>query len=757
MANPSDVKETSSISGQKIDIRVYVEGHLIPCHGLSLSFYDGQPSQGTIMTTPSDSAKKIPKFSSVAIFYYDNNFKEWCLLWEGLYIGWQFSKTALSRGIALSVMDWNILLKRATFLQVGNGQDLLNTSSKIYAQGNTTAVLFGTDNGKAAPGLDEVLSESNKANNELQQIKSISKAAGIFLFAPRNFMDFNFIAKNIISQEGMGVKDFCDIARKTIEAVLWLNPLVFHRYINSRMRNKYVSMPDTNFIELMTAETIQQMLGNTSVMRQDNTAYDAISTFLMEAMYYMAPVSAPPFNRVEEADTVFTIPGTEITTISRNTGVDYKINSYIYHPQIFFNVPPTCNILFPEHIKTINYSSNALEAPTRLLMEVNPLIFGDSGIKAGYYFSDMGEYVNSEKMLQDMKGLPLNMFMSAYSPDDYERYPQAAYMQLSNSMYLATVLKTKETEQDKKLQQNMCRLAQYMYLKKKYERRPLDIVGCFNPYFCVAFPGVVLDNSTSFMAKPLSVTHSISAGGDATTSYMFEFAVELDKDDLLPETKTLKHTKFPLLPKWAPESYMPDKIDETYSKILGANYHKNKHSALSGIGTTRAFPGADTAKELVSPGVVDKDSGTTETKVNISKLVDCIFSLNREKPSGQYDTAEDKLLFAKRYTARPVTTFDQYCQFYSMEAKAQDGRLPEKLPSNNGMFNHIVNIQSKKTGNMLFVDTNLAKTVNNVDDLINKQTSTDPTNTTVDAITDNFRYKIMDAIQEDLKRTAFRG
>jgi hypothetical protein len=361
-----------------------------------------------------------------------------------------------------------------------------------------------------------------------------------------------------------------------------------------------------------------------------------------------------------------------------------------------------------------------------------------------------------------MKGLPQNQYIAEFSPEEYEQYVKPAFVDLQNNTYYNAISKTygvakNDTEQQSRIKTIMGALAQYMFLEEKYGRKPLTISGPFNPYFIAGLPSVVFDETCSFMAKPLSITHNINSAGDATTSYMMNFAVDFDSDDLQSETDTIKHTKFPLLPSWVPDAYQPGNIDDTYATLLGRN--GAKHAALGGFGGKDSTLQYGDVVEGFSGALAD-DSGMIPQRANIAKLANSIFSIDRSKPSGIYDKANDQIAFARNYVTRPVTTYAQYMGFYGMT-----GTEPgERMSGDAALFKHIVKIQApQKSGDIVFYD---ASTLNNKDkvskmttsDYVSNQTCTpEKPNPKADAVVDNYKYRKMDAIQADLNRTGYRG
>ena len=676
---------------QKVDFRVYIEGCLIPASGISLTIYDGQRSQGYILTTPSAAAKRIPPMSTVAIFYFDNNYGQWCLFWEGMYTGWQFNKSPMSRSISLQISGWGVMLDKVFAFMSSNNEDLIDSQINVYALGNSSPVQLKPSNSSEEKGIQAI------ANTALN------------FFQPRGAMDFNFMAQKIALEK---VTDFYDLTRRLTEGLAWLNPLVFYRYCNSKYRYKVAAIADDKFSSFFEFGQIQQMITNfaSSYFTGKTSANDFIDVWMAQAYYSKSELVSPPY-----------------------------MTQQIYTPKAFFNVPPACNTLFPEFITNISYAENFMAHPTRLLIKSNPAIFSSTPIHSAHFYNDKMMYENSTDILSRMKGLQQNLFVSDYSEEEYEKYPTPAVDELNNSLYFTLIKDNKS-----KLEASLGAVTHYMYLERKYGVRPLTISGIFNPYFIVGFPCVVFDEEASFMAKPISVTYNISASGDASTTYMCNFAIPLEKEDLLDSSK------FPVLPGWLPTAYSPQNIDATYGQLLGMNNIGTQHSALGGKAIIAKATINVNKQGLIPTKVVDDKMGSQPVKANISVIANSIFGLDRSKASGLYDVSEDKLDFARKYVLRGMTTFSDYQKFYGSQSPTT---TPGETVGDSSMlvYSHITSVKNI-TGCEMFYD---------------KAYQDNPANTTPEGLVNNAtgdnikvepsKHKLMLEIAKQMREVAQKG
>lgn len=715
---------------QKIELKVYVEGHEIPCHGFSLTLFDGQPAQGNIATTPSDSIKRIPPMCTVAVFYYDNNYRDWCLLFEGIYTGWQFSRDVASRVAILYVMGSDILLSKIT-ANMFTEDDALTAAYRMYGVGDAAPVKFG----KGA-NLDPIYGNKGKATiDAMEKIANLS----FRMFMPRGLLSFELMAKQALLAASKDQKsvDMAGLIEQLTQGMMWVNPLVFHRYITSRMSYKSISAPDDmvkNFLSYDYILNILTSMGG-AYFREETTTQDVISMWMQQCFYSKSTCCAPSYSDVNGAK---------------------RIHQTIYHPQSFFSIPPACNILFPDFISNISYTESFLEHPTRMISRIDPLLGlgGDTNVEMGYFYSELGEYVNSRDILNKMKALPRNLYISEYSDEEYAKYPKPSSIKINNSLAYQLIkqgkslsdIKDTVEDKNKKIDAIVGQTTQYMFLEQKYGTRPLTISGSFNPYFSVGFPCIVFDESSSFMAKPLSITHNINASGDASTQYSCNFALPLDSDDLISDGKNVK---FPPIPAWVPDAYRPKQIDDTYSKIFGNNAFG--YASLGGYANKSGNP-TNAEEEIAS---IAEGKGTLPYRINMSRLANTVFSLNRASKVGSYDKSDDKLGYARQYIMRKVTTFAQYMDFYG----AKESAPKSTMPSSMNLFKHIVKIITAKSGDKVLwpAPEDPVWLSSTVEELLAAQTTDDETNMVAEVLATTVKYDKMALIQKDLNRTSFVG
>ena len=718
----------ASLVGQKVDTRVFIEGHLIPHQSLGLGLYDGQTSQCSIVVTPTEPVKRISPYSTVTIFYYDNNMRKWCLLWEGVYVGWSFSKSPMSRSITLSCMDWTVLWQRVfSFMLSDNPEGGANLPYQLYTLGINNPTKFNnTDISSIDSGV----------------LGKLSELSG-FQYMPRDIMGFNKILQTYYFKTDVTKQSLSEFISILSKLMMWINPLIYYRADKSKFFNKFASIKDDHLKDLYTTEMFQSLI--TGIFQNSfngkSTLGDLIAKIQSQFYYTRNNLCAPPFvDKVSTRENIILF-GTQ----------DTNMNQFMFQPKAFFNIPPTCNVIFPEFNSMTNYSLNYLEEATRMLLlsPVSPT--NQTAVRLAFYYSDKGIYRDASDLVKQFGNMTQNLYMAGLSNSEFEQYINPTEMDDGSEFYQALLQTAKgvNAAADKQApyaNAQMGALSQYLFLEKKYGNRPLTISGCFNPYFVMGYPAVVLGEECSFMARPLSVYHSIDAQGSATTQYMMNYAVDLTPEDLVKETDNFKHTKFPMLPAWLPSGYNPENINKSYNTLLGCD-------ALEGFGKSGLGEYEETV--ILKTPTISKDCGLTQLRINMAILLNSLYSIDRRSPAGSYDKSTDKIAFATNYVSRPVCTFNQYQSFYQNGPNLNDESVLDvtKMGKCN-LFAHMTSFKNTESSIDIMLD------VQRVGLKVSSAKLDIPGSPETQAKTFNAgypKYDKMDTLQPDIVKTAFKG
>jgi hypothetical protein len=264
-----------------------------------------------------------------------------------------------------------------------------------------------------------------------------------------------------------------------------------------------------------------------------------------------------------------------------------QIVTTIVVPNLYFALPPACNVVMPNMISSLTYTVPHLERVTRGLMFAMPVPASGAQLQTNtdwklHYYSPTGAVSPSgEFVLQDHEAeTGIRLFISDIT---------------AVASYLETLL---NNESDA-----MQRLADYRFMEERYASTTLQVSGPFNPYVCPGLPCIVEDDgkhggrpAERYQGFIQGVQHVISAGA-AITTYSLSHVITASEDapELLRKgTKSaenyhaLKSLHDLLLPTWlTAQHYDVDHIGDTYQELLvcGAADHENLRAGARPLAT----------------------------------------------------------------------------------------------------------------------------------------------------------------------------
>jgi len=162
-----------------------------------------------------------------------------------------------------------------------------------------------------------------------------------------------------------------------------------------------------------------------------------------------------------------------------------RLNQQILRPDIWFGAPPRCNILFPEDYRQFEYGRMFLQEPTRFLLKTNDELLGENFLLDKFYFAPSTSTI--KKDVQKTASIPGNDLL------DHELFTGILpfFEKMGEFNIFAAASGTQRKGLDKAgLAQ---RSTSFIYFKHRFNSRQASVVGKFNPYVAVGFPGLILD------------------------------------------------------------------------------------------------------------------------------------------------------------------------------------------------------------------------------------------------------------------------
>jgi len=236
-----------------------------------------------------------------------------------------------------------------------------------------------------------------------------------------------------------------------------------------------------------------------------------------------------------------------------------RLITTVFRPDVWFVMPPACNVVFPEECTNVSYSRQMMRETTRLELQTFAGILeaprgGDisNQLIQQYYFapalSGAGGPTLPDKLgkpktkneagesLAEISGDPLTNVMYTHEKftgiiPKIERIPDTAfYAALSANEELGNANLTRP-EDVPTVEQYAQRVALFNFLRNRYMARQASVAGKFMPRLVAGFPALVVnrpketdtDDPTHFVGMITNVSHTLNQDG-GTTSFALSYA-----------------------------------------------------------------------------------------------------------------------------------------------------------------------------------------------------------------------------------------
>lgn len=236
-----------------------------------------------------------------------------------------------------------------------------------------------------------------------------------------------------------------------------------------------------------------------------------------------------------------------------------RLITTVFRPDVWFVMPPACNVVFPEECTNVSYSRQMMRETTRLELQTFAGILTLPGggaisdqLLQQYYFapalSEAGgptlpDKLGKPKETKDDKGKllsaagdPLTNVMYTHEKftgiiPKIERIPDTAfYAALSANEELGNAAVTRP-EDVPTVEQYAQRVALFNFLRNRYMARQASVAGRFMPRLVAGFPALVVnrpketdtDDPTHFVGMITNVSHTLNQDG-GTTSFALSYA-----------------------------------------------------------------------------------------------------------------------------------------------------------------------------------------------------------------------------------------
>ena len=354
----------------------------------------------------------------------------------------------------------------------------------------------------------------------------------------------------------------------------------------------------------------------------------------------------------------------------------------LHKPVLNYGVPPKCNVIFPCQVQSFRFTEDFAKMPTRLLFDIGQAIYAgtqqdtDASVfldRKGISPKELaGFYQNNPDLTNESR---IRNFMY-YTAEESERgvIPYLAAEQALNTAWFHGLRRNPEDSggYEEKVQQ----WQDFKLFYIRGQARRLQISDCaFLPDLLCGFPLVLLDNQTFLMGYLESVTHTITATGQASSRVTVSHVRDV-LDPLLGRPWWLKDLAE------GESAYSFDRVgDEIYDGFIGCNSIKRTEGEIEASKDTlpeelhRLF-----SKDMVgylNPSDINDNWSDICNESDTSNALDCENLQYKIYTSLlttflEYEQTSSPANFAEAYNARRMTSFKDFVTTFKDVIKPSD-------------------------------------------------------------------------------------
>lgn len=481
-----------------VGAKLYLEGIEVPIIGATITASVNTATIAYIDIVPHKDINNIKPRTHVLVTVRDTSNPAadypYVTAFEGEVFGYSFGRTTQSRSFTLQCIDLSSYWDNVLIYFVNAMVSLSKGGEVVSAVGQETK------------------------NNAMAGINTVAVTHSNASFIKK-------IMQETLAKPG---KDFLDAFVAVYENISSINKFYKNAEARLKIKDRIVLKSSQKLTELLQGkETIDWMEG---IITQ-NTGYHTLRSIMQDLMSIIFHdfVSAP-------------FP----------SGSPSKVNSFIFKPNLYMVPPPACNIFFPDEYSSFQFSRNFFQEPTRMHYKPElPRAFAANVSMPMVYQPD--EYANfmfktyPAKSSPDALGtdgeqghfkdaLPDGQIADTKKEYDFlcneEKYK--GILLANESMMPATTQFAASTQQTGN-DEFASKVAKYLFYKKRYQERSLQISGHLKLSVVPGFPVLILDDSEAdqnVLAYCSSVTHRIYATDGGYTTVALSYARLVDERDV---------------------------------------------------------------------------------------------------------------------------------------------------------------------------------------------------------------------------------
>ena len=502
---------------------VYMNGIEVPAISVNINFGIWQIPEAQISLVPDVSLNRLGAEDRLAVqvFYCDHwqtpDNPQFRLLFDGEIVGWSYVNTQRGRSISFSCVDYSQIFTQLFFFFMSSIQDIatgaIDSSVGVNINGVETAgfaplypySLFAQ--GLIAPESELTGTDADSSIRATPVVPLITRP-------------IDYLYNVIIGLTG------AKVPRKSVPASAFFAPWMQRTNFNRR----FIALPQLEssdspgIFPILRAVQSSYAIAAVSQLATDVGSAGSIwsvlqtvyKTLMMEIV--MLPTPAAYLSTLPELD-IKGPPRQHNGQGSRDTTV---LGNYFVKPNLFFGLPPACNIFFPSMINSFQYQENYITQPTRTYIADQTMIDFLSDDQTDAALINLIRAKTSTAHPEEVYRLLVEQQNSKSAtvanhrnmlvyPEEFYKGPVVDRRAMPRWFYYLAHAQADQIKEAKKRkavdtresvggnEDNLLyrKYAAYEFFKERYARRTGALSMAFNPYPVPGFPCMVFDRRST--------------------------------------------------------------------------------------------------------------------------------------------------------------------------------------------------------------------------------------------------------------------
>lgn len=632
-------------TGKPIGAKLFLEGIEVPFIGATITSTVNTASIAYVDLIPHKEINNIKPRTHVVIAVRDYTNPEddypFVHAWEGEVFGYNFGRSTSGRNFTLQCIDltgyWdNVLTYFINIMHsLGKGLGLVQDTSEANA----------AEKGGIAKRIFTM--HSNASYLKQTMSKALDKDGSDLLDG--------FIA---LYESISGINDFYNLAEQRF-----------------RIKDRIVAHSSKNLNKLLQGKESLDWLES---IASRTTGYQTLRTVIQDLMsiilhdYVTVPIPA----RVNSRNTLK-------KPLKKIKEGNQTIGSFIFKPNIYMIPPPACNIFFPDEYSSFQFSRNFFQEPTRmhyrpelprslslglvLPHEYQPDSYAD--FMYGTKFNGVGVDATSSDGQQGAYGETDKDGVNSIQKREYsflseEEKLKGIFLSVENMMpattqYATSVQKLGNGSFAKDV-------AKYLFAKKRYETRQLQITSHLKLSVAPGCPVLILDDSDSdqnIAAYCSSVTHRIYATEGGHTTVSLSYARNISENDI-----SSNRGSEPPLPPWFKDSVFGTMSSKATSKSAAKEVQNRGVQYVSADGLSNFYK-----------AILGEKGSTpiTNMKVDERTMVGSVRAILKDYSQAKAKGSEALQQYISKITARDYVKLRDAFDFIGAQTQTKDLRFDQ--------------------------------------------------------------------------------